>query len=129
MIEADQEVEVAKLSDFMTAMGAKPFNVSVNRVTTNAMMAAVPGLKAELKACKSGEDFEAAFQKYGPTIQSHLVIMGEAARCKGRAEELLVEEFVKALEDYIRWYNNGRIRCDLNGMSPVEYRQYHQAMG
>ena len=96
MIEADQEVEVAKLSDFMTAMGAKSFNVSVNRVTTNAMMAAVPGLKAELKACKSGEDFEAAFQKYGPTIQSHLVIMGEAARCKGRAEELLVEEFVKA---------------------------------
>ena len=96
MIEADQEVEVAKLSAFMTAMGAKSFNVSVNRVTTNAMMAAVPGLKAELKACKSGEDFEAAFQKYGPTIQSHLVIMGEAARCKGRAEELLVEEFVKA---------------------------------
>ena len=40
-----------------------------------------------------------------------------------------VEEFISALNDYIRWYNNGRIRCDLNGMSPVEYRQYHQAMG
>lgn len=40
-----------------------------------------------------------------------------------------IDQFIVKLNDYIDWYNNGRIRCDLNGMSPVEYRQYHEAMG
>lgn len=40
-----------------------------------------------------------------------------------------VSGFVDKLNVYIDWYNNDRIRCDLNGMSPVEYRQYHEAMG
>ena len=96
MIEDDQVVEVAKLSAFMSAMGAESFNVSVNRATANAMRAAVPGLKAGLKACKSEEDFQAVFEKHGPTVQAHLVIMGEALRCKKQAAEMLVEEFVKA---------------------------------
>ena len=37
-----------------------------------------------------------------------------------------VESFIAELNDYIDWYNNGRIRCDLGGMSPVEYRMLHQ---
>lgn len=40
-----------------------------------------------------------------------------------------LDGFVKELNEYIRWYNNDRIRSDLGGMSPVEYREYHQAMG
>ncbi|MEG0324162.1 MAG: IS3 family transposase [Raoultibacter sp.] len=40
-----------------------------------------------------------------------------------------VSQFIVKLDDYIDWYNNERIRCGLNGMSPVEYRQYHEAMG
>ena len=96
MLEANNEVEMAKLSAFMTAMGAESFNVKVDRTAVNAMLVAVPGLKAELKACKNEKDFEAVFQKHGPTIQRHLVIMGEALRVKAQAAEMLVEEFVKA---------------------------------
>ena len=36
---------------------------------------------------------------------------------------------IAKLDGYIDWYNNDRIRCGLGGMSPVEYRQYHEAMG
>ena len=32
------------------------------------------------------------------------------------------EEFIKALEEYIIYYNNKRIKLRLNGMSPVQYR-------
>ena len=32
------------------------------------------------------------------------------------------EAFIKALEDYIDYYNNKRIKARLNGMSPVQYR-------
>ncbi|MCI7001034.1 MAG: IS3 family transposase, partial [Prevotella sp.] len=31
-------------------------------------------------------------------------------------------EFIKALEEYIDYYNNKRIKIKLNGMSPVQYR-------
>ncbi len=40
-----------------------------------------------------------------------------------------VEEFKKELDTYIDWYDNDRIRCDLGGMSPVEFRKFHEAMG
>ena len=36
-------------------------------------------------------------------------------------------EFVKALEEYIEYYNNRRIKSRLNGMSPVEYRVKYEA--
>jgi transposase InsO family protein len=32
------------------------------------------------------------------------------------------EDFVKALEEYIDYYNNKRIKIKLKGMSPVQYR-------
>jgi transposase InsO family protein len=32
------------------------------------------------------------------------------------------EEFIKALEEYIEYYNNKRIKTKLNGKSPVQYR-------
>ncbi|KAA6330085.1 hypothetical protein EZS27_021175 [termite gut metagenome] len=32
------------------------------------------------------------------------------------------EEFIKALEEYIDYYNNKRIKNKLNGKSPVQYR-------
>lgn len=34
-----------------------------------------------------------------------------------------IGEFVQALDAYIRWYNQHRIKLSLGGMSPVEYRQ------
>ena len=40
-----------------------------------------------------------------------------------------VSDFRSKLDEYIVWYNNDRIRCDLNGMSPVEFRQFYEAMG
>lgn len=33
------------------------------------------------------------------------------------------KKFIKALEEYIEYYNNKRIKSRLNGMSPVEYRK------
>ena len=32
------------------------------------------------------------------------------------------EDFIKALEEYIDYYNNKRIKNKLKGMSPVQYR-------
>lgn len=34
-----------------------------------------------------------------------------------------VEEFVQALDGYIRWYNEKRIKVSLGSLSPVEYRR------
>ncbi|WP_425133839.1 IS3 family transposase [Enterococcus faecium] len=31
--------------------------------------------------------------------------------------------FKSKLNEYIRWYNNKRIKLKLNGLSPVEYRK------
>ena len=36
------------------------------------------------------------------------------------------ETFIKALEDYIEYYNNKRIKYRLKGKSPVEYRTLYQ---
>ncbi|EQB4819442.1 transposase, partial [Citrobacter amalonaticus] len=33
-----------------------------------------------------------------------------------------ISELRKAIEDYIRYYNNERISLKLKGLSPVEYR-------
>ena len=38
-----------------------------------------------------------------------------------------VEDFIKALDDYIYYYNNHRISLKLKGMSPVQYRTHSQA--
>lgn len=38
-----------------------------------------------------------------------------------------VPEFVGELDGYIAWYNNERIRCDLDGLSPVQYRMRYLA--
>lgn len=36
------------------------------------------------------------------------------------------DAFIKALEDYIEYYNNKRIKYRLKGKSPVEYRTLYQ---
>lgn len=33
-----------------------------------------------------------------------------------------IEHFIKELHDYIHYYNNHRIKSNLKGLSPVEYR-------
>ena len=38
------------------------------------------------------------------------------------------EEFITALEEYIDYYNNNRIKNRLNGKSPVQYRALIQAI-
>jgi len=37
-------------------------------------------------------------------------------------EFISVPQFEQALHEYIRWYNEGRIKISLGGLSPVEYR-------
>lgn len=34
-----------------------------------------------------------------------------------------LESFQNKLHDYIKWYNNKRIKLKLNGLSPIEYRK------
>ena len=36
-----------------------------------------------------------------------------------------VEQFIALVDDYIRWYNEKRIKLSLGGLSPVEYRASH----
>ena len=36
------------------------------------------------------------------------------------------DEFIRCLEEYIKYYNNERISLKLNGMSPVQYRTHSQ---
>ena len=35
-----------------------------------------------------------------------------------------IEELEKDIVEYIDYYNNKRIKCKLNGMSPVQYRTH-----
>lgn len=34
-----------------------------------------------------------------------------------------IEQFIQALDSYIRWYNEKRIRISLGALSPIEYRE------
>lgn len=34
-----------------------------------------------------------------------------------------IEKFMNDLDDYLHWYNNGRIKLSLGGMSPMEHRR------
>lgn len=36
-----------------------------------------------------------------------------------------IDELKKDIKDYIHYYNNDRIRLNLNGMSPAQYRAHH----
>lgn len=40
-----------------------------------------------------------------------------------------IESFIRELNEYIDWYNTERIRSDLGGMFPIEYRNHYQMMG
>jgi len=36
---------------------------------------------------------------------------------------LSIEQFIQALDSYIRWYNEKRIKISLGALSPIEYRE------
>ncbi|UON84112.1 IS3 family transposase [Dyadobacter chenwenxiniae] len=36
-----------------------------------------------------------------------------------------IDELKKDIKDYIHYYNKDRIRLNLNGMSPAQYRAHH----
>lgn len=38
-----------------------------------------------------------------------------------------VEQLIKEIDEYIYYYNNQRIKCRLNGMSPVQYRLHSES--
>ena len=80
MIRNDLLLEANKLSGYMARIGAAGIGVDLTRASVLEVMAAVPELKAELRACKRAEDFEAVFQKRGPAIEAHMHVMAEAAR-------------------------------------------------
>ena len=41
----------------------------------------------------------------------------------GNWQSSTVEQFIEALDSYIRWYNEKRVKISLGYRSPVEYRE------
>ena len=41
----------------------------------------------------------------------------------GNWQSTTVEQFIQALDSYIRWYNEKRIKMSLGARSPVDYRR------
>ena len=41
----------------------------------------------------------------------------------GNWQSTSIEQFIKAVHDYIVWYNEKRIKISLGAMSPIEYRE------
>ena len=39
-----------------------------------------------------------------------------------RWDGVTMEQFIELVNDYIKWYNENRIKLSLGGLSPVEYR-------
>lgn len=42
---------------------------------------------------------------------------------RGNCQSTSIEQFIQALDSYIRWYNEKRIKISLGALSPVEYRE------
>lgn len=38
--------------------------------------------------------------------------------------DISIEEFINILTDYLKWYNEKRIKKSLGYMSPMEYRRF-----
>lgn len=38
-------------------------------------------------------------------------------------QSITIEQFIKAVHDYIVWYNEKRIKISLGSLSPIEYRE------
>ena len=38
-------------------------------------------------------------------------------------QHVSVEQFISILDDYIKWYNEKRIKLSIGAMSPLEYRK------
>lgn len=41
----------------------------------------------------------------------------------GNWQSTTIEQFIEAVDTYIRWYNEKRIKVSLGRLSPVQYRQ------
>lgn len=37
-------------------------------------------------------------------------------------KNVTIEQFIEVVDDYIRWYNEKRIKISLGALSPIEYR-------
>lgn len=51
---------------------------------------------------------------------------GGSAEASRPQEVAPVEQFIHAVDSYIRWYNHSRIKISLGALSPVEY---HRSLG
>ena len=38
-------------------------------------------------------------------------------------KSVTLAQFIEAVDDYIRWYNEKRIKISLGSLSPIEYRE------
>jgi len=44
-------------------------------------------------------------------------------------QDVSVDGFMDALDGYMRWYNEARIKMSLGGLSPLEYRSCRRIAG
>lgn len=92
----------------------------------------------------SDQGWQYRLQKYQDTLKDNNIIqsMSRKGNCLDNAiienffgvlkSELFylkkytsIKELTKEIKEYIKYYNNERIRTNLNGMSPVEYRAHY----
>jgi transposase InsO family protein len=46
-----------------------------------------------------------------------------AAAKSAMSTSTTIEQFIQAVDSYIRWYNEQRIKISLDSLSPIEYRE------
>ena len=67
----------------------------VNRGLVVKMMRVIPGLKDELKACKTRDEFQATLDKFEPQIENRMRLSAQVKTWANKAPDMLVDEYVK----------------------------------
>ena len=95
-VRSEKRIEHAKIAEFMAGGRVDTSNLTPSVWLTNALLNALPGFAAELSSCKSGEEFKALFDRRAKDIGAYFETVSAANSCKARADEMLLDEFVKA---------------------------------
>lgn len=85
------------------------------RMTSYKQMLSEQGVKQSMS--RKGNCYDnAIMENFFGTIKSEMFYLKKYASIK---------ELKKDIKEYIRYYNNDRIRLNLKGMSPINYRAHH----
>jgi len=89
-------VEVDMLHKRIALIGKRIENAETDRGLAVTIMGRIPGLRDELKACKTSADFKATLDKFEPQIEKRMRIAVQVREVSKKAPDMLVEEYAKA---------------------------------